>query len=83
MKLLYLASLVGAAVAFPGRSGQTLPYSPPLASDSRSPCPGLNTLANHGYLYVYRRFRVPLDSKPVFNERPLTNHQQPTQRPQH
>ncbi|EIN14758.1 heme-thiolate peroxidase [Punctularia strigosozonata HHB-11173 SS5] len=26
------------------------PYHPPAASDSRSPCPALNTLANHGIL---------------------------------
>lgn len=31
-------------------------YRPPRTKgvkDSRSPCPALNTLANHGYLYVY------------------------------
>ncbi|KAI9001431.1 Cloroperoxidase [Trametes punicea] len=26
------------------------PYRPPTPGDSRSPCPGLNALANHGYL---------------------------------
>jgi len=26
------------------------PYQPPKPTDSRSPCPGLNILANHGYL---------------------------------
>ncbi|KAM5532513.1 hypothetical protein V8D89_013800 [Ganoderma adspersum] len=26
------------------------PYVPPGPNDSRAPCPGLNTLANHGYL---------------------------------
>ncbi|KAL0573901.1 hypothetical protein V5O48_008049 [Marasmius crinis-equi] len=26
------------------------PYMPPGPNDSRSPCPGLNTLANHGFL---------------------------------
>jgi hypothetical protein len=28
------------------------PYAfvPPSASDARSPCPALNTLANHGYM---------------------------------
>ena len=26
------------------------PYMAPKATDSRGPCPGLNTLANHGYL---------------------------------
>ena len=35
-------------------------YAPPTLSDDRSPCPALNTLANHGYMYVtfvlvYRR----------------------------
>ena len=31
-------------------------YRPPRTKgvkDSRSPCPALNTLANHGYLYVF------------------------------
>ena len=27
-------------------------YAPPSPSDDRSPCPALNTLANHGYMYV-------------------------------
>lgn len=27
-------------------------FIPPTESDSRSPCPALNTLANHGYLQV-------------------------------
>jgi len=34
-------------VSFPGTDH---PYIPPEASDSRSPCPALNTLANHGFL---------------------------------
>ena len=59
-------ALFGAAVAFPPqqlhsvekrwdgfspnlteRLGQ---YMPPLTTDSRGPCPGLNTLANHGLI---------------------------------
>lgn len=52
MKLLHLLSLAAAAVAFPDRLAKTLPYKAPGPGDSRSPCPGLNALANHGYLYV-------------------------------
>ena len=29
------------------------PYVAPKAGDSRSPCPAMNALANHGYLYVF------------------------------
>ncbi|KAH8808692.1 Chloroperoxidase [Xylogone sp. PMI_703] len=47
MKLLYLLSLAAVTIAFPS---QTRPYKKPGAGDSRSPCPGLNALANHGYL---------------------------------
>lgn len=47
-----LAFFAANAFAFPGSSG-TRPYVPPTKSDSRSPCPGLNVLANHGYLYAY------------------------------
>ncbi|KAH8897324.1 Cloroperoxidase [Thozetella sp. PMI_491] len=50
MKLLSLFPFVAAAMAFPSRSTETLPYVSPLPGDSRSPCPGLNALANHGYL---------------------------------
>ena len=36
------------------------PYAPAQAKDSRSPCPALNALANHGYmcviLYIHIRF---------------------------
>ena len=28
------------------------PFVPPGSSDLRSPCPALNALANHGYMYV-------------------------------
>jgi len=31
-------------------SGKTYNWSPPQPGDSRSPCPALNTLANHGYI---------------------------------
>lgn len=27
-------------------------HRPPAGNATRSPCPGLNTLANHGYMYV-------------------------------
>jgi hypothetical protein len=33
-------------------------YIPPSASDSRSPCPALNALANHSILYVFIGIRV-------------------------
>lgn len=31
-------------------TGKTFDFCPPQAGDSRSPCPALNALANHGYL---------------------------------
>ncbi|KAI0767458.1 Cloroperoxidase [Fomes fomentarius] len=34
----------------PGYQGQWPKYSPPGEGDSRSPCPGLNAMANHGIL---------------------------------
>jgi len=34
----------------PRFSPEDHPYIPPTKGDSRSPCPALNTLANHGYL---------------------------------
>lgn len=39
------------------------PFVPPTPSDLRSPCPGLNALANHGYMYVtiVATFSVKLD----------------------
>lgn len=40
------------ATGMSARNYETNPWSPPGPSDSRSPCPGLNTLANHGFLYV-------------------------------
>lgn len=33
--------------------GRSHEWCPPQEGDSRSPCPALNTLANHGYLYVF------------------------------
>ena len=33
--------------------GRSNDWCPPQEGDSRSPCPALNTLANHGYLYVF------------------------------
>ncbi|KAJ7088816.1 Peroxidase, family 2-domain-containing protein [Mycena belliarum] len=44
------ASAVFTAQAFPltGRAGHD--FIPPTSSDIRSPCPALNTLANHGYI---------------------------------
>ncbi|EJU01025.1 heme-thiolate peroxidase aromatic peroxygenase [Dacryopinax primogenitus] len=34
----------------PGHGGQWPEWHPPVASDSRSPCPALNAMANHGIL---------------------------------
>ena len=28
-------------------------YKSPSKNDQRGPCPGLNTMANHGYLFYY------------------------------
>ena len=33
-------------------TGQTYNFSPPQEGDVRSVCPALNTMANHGYMYV-------------------------------
>ncbi|KAF7304533.1 HEME-HALOPEROXIDASE domain-containing protein [Mycena chlorophos] len=45
---LALLSFVAVAVAFSEPFGHQ--YQKPGPNDSRSPCPGLNALANHGYL---------------------------------
>ncbi|KAI0182930.1 putative chloroperoxidase [Xylaria flabelliformis] len=51
MQLLALLTLVTACAASPIISQAALkPYVKPKSTDSRSPCPMLNTLANHGYL---------------------------------
>jgi hypothetical protein len=34
----------------PGHRGAWPPYVPPKQGDSRSPCPALNAMANHGIL---------------------------------
>lgn len=41
--------LVSSAVAFPWKARS---FIPPTDSDSRTPCPGLNVLANEGVLCV-------------------------------
>jgi len=52
MQLLPFLALVTACVAGPIASRAAIrPYVKPKSTDSRSPCPMLNTLANHGYLY--------------------------------
>ncbi|CCM06423.1 uncharacterized protein FIBRA_08684 [Fibroporia radiculosa] len=49
MKLIFaIDGLVGQELA--EFSLQTHPFVPPSRTDSRSPCPALNTLANHGFL---------------------------------
>ncbi|KAH8659817.1 Peroxidase, family 2-domain-containing protein [Xylariales sp. PMI_506] len=52
MKAHFLLPFVAAVVASPCKASEnkTLPFVPPGFGDSRSPCPGLNALANHGYL---------------------------------
>ncbi|KAI1127275.1 putative chloroperoxidase [Nemania abortiva] len=51
MQFLTLLALATACVAGPIASQAALkPYVKPKSTDSRSPCPMLNTLANHGYL---------------------------------
>ncbi|KAJ7237416.1 Cloroperoxidase [Mycena rebaudengoi] len=55
MKLLValFAAFATTALAFPPDSESTQDdhkWIPPKATDVRSPCPGLNTLANHGFL---------------------------------
>ena len=35
----------------PGHNGLWPKYAPPGEGDSRSPCPGLNAMANHGTLF--------------------------------
>jgi hypothetical protein len=48
----HILGFAAAAMAFPGglSSRAVKPWVAPASSDSRSPCPGLNVLANHGYL---------------------------------
>ncbi|KAI0532515.1 putative chloroperoxidase [Xylaria digitata] len=51
MQFLVLIALATACVAGPIASRAAIkPYVKPKSTDSRSPCPMLNTLANHGYL---------------------------------
>ncbi|KAI3326976.1 Cloroperoxidase [Xylariaceae sp. AK1471] len=51
MQFLTLLAFATACVAGPIASPAALkPYVKPKSTDSRSPCPMLNTLANHGYL---------------------------------
>ncbi|KAI0436574.1 putative chloroperoxidase [Xylaria telfairii] len=51
MQFLVLLALVTACAAGPIASRAALkPYVKPKSTDSRGPCPMLNTLANHGYI---------------------------------
>jgi hypothetical protein len=57
MRLYTLFGLVAAATALPSQKRQSedfkvQPWIAAGAGDSRGPCPMMNTLANHGYLYV-------------------------------
>ncbi len=53
MQFLALLALVTVCTAGPIVSRAALkPYVKPKSTDSRGPCPMLNTLANHGYLYI-------------------------------
>lgn len=55
--ILSLSAAVSSACAFPTyadvqtrQAWEAKPWTAPGPSDARGPCPGLNTLANHGYL---------------------------------
>ncbi|KAJ4336314.1 hypothetical protein N0V87_005465 [Didymella glomerata] len=55
--ILALSAAASSALAFPTyadvktrQAWQAQPWTAPGANDARGPCPGLNTLANHGYL---------------------------------
>lgn len=45
MQHILVSLLLTATLALPSYE-----YQRPLATDERGPCPGLNTLANHGYI---------------------------------
>jgi hypothetical protein len=50
---MLFAFLISSIVAFPNFARQQLSvgdYAAPTESDQRAPCPGVNTLANHGYI---------------------------------
>lgn len=47
-----LSAVVFASLAALG-AAEVQPWTAPGPTDSRGPCPMLNTLANHGYLYVF------------------------------
>ncbi|KAL3470346.1 Cloroperoxidase [Aspergillus californicus] len=55
MKIAFLSTLAASVAAFPQYLESRETWTPqewiaPGPADSRGPCPGLNTLANHGYL---------------------------------
>ncbi len=43
------------------KRSERYPYTAPNDGDDRSPCPALNTLANHGFMCVYCRAGVSLE----------------------
>ncbi|KAJ7092296.1 Cloroperoxidase [Mycena belliarum] len=45
-----ISTFVLATVVFSTQATASHKFMPPKPTDARSPCPGLNTLANHGYL---------------------------------
>lgn len=47
-----ISVLFSSAVAFPRAPHNINFFIPPHKSDGRTPCPGLNVLANEGVLYV-------------------------------
>lgn len=47
---LFVSLAIAGAGASPGRPPYGHPYIKPGPRAVRSPCPGLNVLANHGYL---------------------------------
>lgn len=60
MRLYTLFGLAITATALPSQTRRSddfevQPWKAAGAGDSRGPCPMMNTLANHGYLYVISR----------------------------
>lgn len=53
--MLYTSVLINLVALAAAAQQGIRPWQAPGPGDSRSPCPMLNTLANHGYLYVPSR----------------------------
>lgn len=55
MRAAVLTIAFAAALVTAAEEEGLRPWKAPGPNDSRGPCPMLNTLANHGYLYVCTR----------------------------